>query len=90
MFYQEAKVEQPKKRMTIWKIFDHEATPPKDVGCWWVGLTWFRIKRVNSQFQALSVGHLSENNIQRALMSDPGERFAMWDSGASHFLMPMT
>eukprot|EP00975_Prorocentrum_lima_P069049 12924002-Prorocentrum_lima.AAC.1 len=23
-------------------------------------------------------------------MSDPGEPFAMWDSGASHFPMPMT
>eukprot|EP00975_Prorocentrum_lima_P071340 12937156-Prorocentrum_lima.AAC.1 len=23
-------------------------------------------------------------------MSDPGEPFAMWDVGASHFLLPMT
>eukprot|EP00975_Prorocentrum_lima_P057796 12120202-Prorocentrum_lima.AAC.1 len=30
------------------------------------------------------------NNIQRALMNDPGEPFAVWDSGASHLLSPGT
>eukprot|EP00975_Prorocentrum_lima_P068582 12921486-Prorocentrum_lima.AAC.1 len=30
------------------------------------------------------------NNIQRALMNDPGEPCAMWDSGASHFVLAMT
>eukprot|EP00975_Prorocentrum_lima_P055699 11676571-Prorocentrum_lima.AAC.1 len=47
-------------------------------------------QRGNSQFQALSVRHLWGNSILRALMSDLGEPFAMWDSGASHFLLPMT
>eukprot|EP00975_Prorocentrum_lima_P069701 12927911-Prorocentrum_lima.AAC.1 len=46
------------------------------------------------QCQALSIGHLWErkrtNGIQRALMNGPGEPFAMWDSGASHFVLPMT
>eukprot|EP00975_Prorocentrum_lima_P009730 2074099-Prorocentrum_lima.AAC.1 len=27
-----------------------------------------------------------ETSIQRALMHDPGEQYAMWDPGASHFL----
>eukprot|EP00975_Prorocentrum_lima_P068406 12920538-Prorocentrum_lima.AAC.1 len=45
---------------------------------------WFRIKRANSLFQAWSVGNLGDHTIQRALMSDPGEPFAMWDSGAPH------
>eukprot|EP00975_Prorocentrum_lima_P015887 3372870-Prorocentrum_lima.AAC.1 len=31
-----------------------------------------------------------ENSIQRALMNDPGEPFGMWDSGASHFSLPVT
>eukprot|EP00975_Prorocentrum_lima_P048718 10193466-Prorocentrum_lima.AAC.1 len=55
-----------------------------------MGFWWVRIKGVNSQFQALSVGHLGGNSIQRALMNDPGEPFAMCDSGASHFLLLMT
>eukprot|EP00975_Prorocentrum_lima_P041145 8646560-Prorocentrum_lima.AAC.1 len=55
MFYQEAKLEQPKKRKTVWRNFDHEATPPKDMGYWWVGSTWFRIKTVNSQLRALTI-----------------------------------
>eukprot|EP00975_Prorocentrum_lima_P021481 4528703-Prorocentrum_lima.AAC.1 len=41
-----------------------------------VGSTWFRIKRVNSQCQALSVGYLWANSTQRAIMNDPGEAFA--------------
>eukprot|EP00975_Prorocentrum_lima_P064608 12898533-Prorocentrum_lima.AAC.1 len=41
-------------------------------------------------FRHCQWGHLGVNNIQRALMSDLGEPFAMWDSGASHFLMPMS
>eukprot|EP00975_Prorocentrum_lima_P011858 2523232-Prorocentrum_lima.AAC.1 len=47
MFYQEAKVEQPQRRKTVRRSFDHETTPPKDIGYWWVGSTWFRTKRVN-------------------------------------------
>eukprot|EP00975_Prorocentrum_lima_P009105 1939783-Prorocentrum_lima.AAC.1 len=76
MYYKEVKVEQPRKRKTCWKNFDHEVTPPMDVGFWWVGSTWFRIKRANSLFQAWSVGSLGDHTIQRALMSDPGEPFA--------------
>eukprot|EP00975_Prorocentrum_lima_P054181 11363643-Prorocentrum_lima.AAC.1 len=64
MYYKEVRVKQPRKRKTVWKNFDHEVAPPKDVVFWLVGSTW--------------------------LMSDPGEPFAMWDSGASHFLMPLT
>eukprot|EP00975_Prorocentrum_lima_P026344 5536837-Prorocentrum_lima.AAC.1 len=62
MYYNEVKVEQPRKK------FDHAVTPPKDVGFWWVGSSWLRIKRVNSQFQALPVGNLGDNTMQRALM----------------------
>eukprot|EP00975_Prorocentrum_lima_P046182 9658520-Prorocentrum_lima.AAC.1 len=71
MYYNEANVDKPKKRRTVWKNFNHEATPPKDIAFWWVDSTRFRIKRVNSQFQALSVGNLGDNTIRRALMSDP-------------------
>eukprot|EP00975_Prorocentrum_lima_P057997 12166480-Prorocentrum_lima.AAC.1 len=71
MYYKEAKVDQPRKRRIVWKNFDYEVTPPKEWGFWWVGSTWFRIKRLNSQFQALLVGNLGDNTIQRALMSDP-------------------
>eukprot|EP00975_Prorocentrum_lima_P043753 9177796-Prorocentrum_lima.AAC.1 len=74
MYYAEVKVEQRRKKKTVWKKFDHEVTPPKDVGFWWVGSTWFRIQRVNSQFQASSVGNLGDDTIQTALMSDPGEQ----------------
>eukprot|EP00975_Prorocentrum_lima_P025273 5305710-Prorocentrum_lima.AAC.1 len=31
------------------------------MGFRWVGSTWFRIERVNSQFQALSVGNIGDN-----------------------------
>eukprot|EP00975_Prorocentrum_lima_P016122 3424414-Prorocentrum_lima.AAC.1 len=68
MYYKGVKVEQPRKRKTLWKHFYHEGTPPEDVEFWWVGSTWFRIKGVNSQFQALSVGNLGDDTIQRALM----------------------
>eukprot|EP00975_Prorocentrum_lima_P064923 12900382-Prorocentrum_lima.AAC.1 len=60
MYYQEAKVDQPKMRNIVWENFEHEATPPKDMGLWWAGSTWYRIKRVNTQFRALSVGNLGE------------------------------
>eukprot|EP00975_Prorocentrum_lima_P002400 526498-Prorocentrum_lima.AAC.1 len=60
------------------------------MGYWWNGSMWFRIERVKSQFQALSVGCLPENNDQRALMNYPGEPSAMWESGGSHFLLPLT
>eukprot|EP00975_Prorocentrum_lima_P063152 12889812-Prorocentrum_lima.AAC.1 len=61
MYYKEAKVEPPRKRNIVWKNFDHEVATPKDVGFWWVDSTWFRIKRVHLQFQALSVGSLGDN-----------------------------
>eukprot|EP00975_Prorocentrum_lima_P031408 6589748-Prorocentrum_lima.AAC.1 len=60
MYYNEAKVDKPRKRNIVWKSFYHELTPPKDIGFWWVGSTWFIIKRGNSQFQALSVGNLGD------------------------------
>eukprot|EP00975_Prorocentrum_lima_P063071 12889289-Prorocentrum_lima.AAC.1 len=70
MQYKEVKVDQPGKRTIVWKKFDHDLTPPKDVGFRWIGSTWFRVRRVNSQLQALSVGNLEGNTIRRALMSD--------------------
>eukprot|EP00975_Prorocentrum_lima_P014076 2990288-Prorocentrum_lima.AAC.1 len=57
------------------------------MGYWWIGSTWLLIRGVNSQFQAHSAGCLFENNIQIALVNDPGEPLAMW---ASHFLRPLT
>eukprot|EP00975_Prorocentrum_lima_P052500 11005718-Prorocentrum_lima.AAC.1 len=30
-----------------------------------------------------------DNTLQRALVTDQSEQFAMWDSGASHFLLPL-
>eukprot|EP00975_Prorocentrum_lima_P016552 3511049-Prorocentrum_lima.AAC.1 len=30
MYYKEVKVEQPRRRKTVWKNFNHEVTPPKD------------------------------------------------------------
>eukprot|EP00975_Prorocentrum_lima_P000662 131159-Prorocentrum_lima.AAC.1 len=42
--------------------------------------------------RALSVGNVGDNTVQRALMGDLGEPFAMWDSGVSvsytHLTLP--
>eukprot|EP00975_Prorocentrum_lima_P062646 12886738-Prorocentrum_lima.AAC.1 len=43
-----------------------------------------KVKRVNSQFQALTMDGLLDNSIQGALTNDPGEPQAMEDSGAYH------
>eukprot|EP00975_Prorocentrum_lima_P010451 2220976-Prorocentrum_lima.AAC.1 len=67
----------------VWKKYGHETPPPKDIGCWCVGSTRFKITKVNSPFQALALDGLFERNIQRALMNNPGEPYAMWDYGAS-------
>eukprot|EP00975_Prorocentrum_lima_P071503 12938073-Prorocentrum_lima.AAC.1 len=45
MFYEESKAEQPKRKKVVWRNFDHESTPQKDIGYWWVGSTWFWIRR---------------------------------------------
>eukprot|EP00975_Prorocentrum_lima_P010891 2314560-Prorocentrum_lima.AAC.1 len=67
-------------------IFDHETNPPTYMGWWWAGSAPFNIWRANSRFQAFTVDVFLffDKSIQRGLMTDPGEPFAIWDSGASH------
>eukprot|EP00975_Prorocentrum_lima_P002926 644918-Prorocentrum_lima.AAC.1 len=60
-----------------WKIYDPDTTTPKELGLWWVGPTWFKIKKVNAEFQSLALDGLFDNNIQRALMHDPWR--AIWN-----------
>eukprot|EP00975_Prorocentrum_lima_P071284 12936830-Prorocentrum_lima.AAC.1 len=39
MYYKEVKADQSKKRRLVWNMVDHDLTPPKDMGFWWIGST---------------------------------------------------
>eukprot|EP00975_Prorocentrum_lima_P064569 12898298-Prorocentrum_lima.AAC.1 len=59
------------------------------MGYWWIGSTWFKIKNATAKYQSTSLDTICDNTLQRALMTDQSEPFAMWDTGASHFLLPL-
>eukprot|EP00975_Prorocentrum_lima_P010828 2301386-Prorocentrum_lima.AAC.1 len=61
----------------------------KGYGCWWTESTWFKIKHVIAKYQSTGLETMFGNTLQRALMTDQSEPFAMWDSGASHCLLPL-
>eukprot|EP00975_Prorocentrum_lima_P066295 12908393-Prorocentrum_lima.AAC.1 len=53
-------------------------------GYWWTGTTWYKIKTVIAKYQSTALDTIGDNTLQRALMTDQSEPFAMWDTGASH------
>eukprot|EP00975_Prorocentrum_lima_P066665 12910461-Prorocentrum_lima.AAC.1 len=59
------------------------------MGYWWTGSTWLKIKTVIAKYQSTGLETISDNTLPRSLMSDQSEPFAMWDTGASHFLLPL-
>eukprot|EP00975_Prorocentrum_lima_P038520 8095240-Prorocentrum_lima.AAC.1 len=59
------------------------------MGYRWTGSTRFRIKNVIANYQSTGLETMFYNPLQRALMTDQSEPFAMWGTGASHFLLPL-
>eukprot|EP00975_Prorocentrum_lima_P051189 10724134-Prorocentrum_lima.AAC.1 len=55
---------------------------------WWTGSTWFKIKDIIAKYQSTGLETIVDDTLQTALMTDRSAPFAMWDSGASHFLLP--
>eukprot|EP00975_Prorocentrum_lima_P064951 12900520-Prorocentrum_lima.AAC.1 len=51
------------------------------MGYWWVGSTWFKMKKVDTQSQSPALDGLFASSIQRALLIYPEETCAMWGSG---------
>eukprot|EP00975_Prorocentrum_lima_P029638 6222745-Prorocentrum_lima.AAC.1 len=59
------------------------------MGYWWTGLTWFEVKHVIAKYCTTGLEMMLDSTLKRALLADHSEPLAMWDSGASHFLLPL-
>eukprot|EP00975_Prorocentrum_lima_P035309 7416734-Prorocentrum_lima.AAC.1 len=59
------------------------------MGYWWTGSTWFKVKHVIAKYCTSGLEAICDSTLKQAVMADHSEPFAMWDSGASHFLLPL-
>eukprot|EP00975_Prorocentrum_lima_P063252 12890473-Prorocentrum_lima.AAC.1 len=59
------------------------------MGYWWTGSTWFKVKHVIAKYHTTCLEAIFDSTLKQALMADQAEPFAMWDSGASQFLLPL-
>eukprot|EP00975_Prorocentrum_lima_P019790 4164408-Prorocentrum_lima.AAC.1 len=59
------------------------------MGYWWTGSTWFKVKHVIAKYHTTGLEAIFDSTLKQALIADQSEPFAMWDSGASHFLLPL-
>eukprot|EP00975_Prorocentrum_lima_P070820 12934248-Prorocentrum_lima.AAC.1 len=59
------------------------------MGYWWTGTTWFKVKHVIAKYCTTGLETMFDSTLKQALMADHSEPFAMWDSGASQFLLPL-
>eukprot|EP00975_Prorocentrum_lima_P003873 846927-Prorocentrum_lima.AAC.1 len=73
----------------LFKNYNHKKGKPKDVGYWWTSSTWFNVKYVIAKYCTTSLETILDSTLKQALMADHSEAFAMWDRGASHFLLPL-
>eukprot|EP00975_Prorocentrum_lima_P034104 7166674-Prorocentrum_lima.AAC.1 len=54
----------------FFKTYNHKKGLSKDMGYWWTGSTWFKIKTVIAKYQSTGLETMVDNTVQRALMTD--------------------